>query len=663
MENVPFNFDRNRNRILLDSVLQRNRDILIKPELFYPWWGPCTVKVLLYADGSLNFNRNNPFGFGLSAFAAALKDEQRSYVKFDITLAHRFNVQTTDDPGETTGPLSLGGLPNINNFKFSDELSPERFDVVFLFGISSGPYLDNADLDAINTFMNAKKGVFATGDHGFLGNGLCGQIPRVRSMRLWGNTNPDNNLNEVSMDGPLRNDTNRLGHDDISTFDDQSDDIPQKLNVKYYYSKISPLLREKYPHPLLCSKYGVIDERPDHPHEGECVEPTDFSQEDRFGLPEFPSPGIARPEVIATSSVPSNNTAGGSKEATSSHTFGSVCAYDGHKVNVGRVVTDATWHHFVDVNLIGIPGHPDSVKELGFLASTSGQEVLNKNFEFFINLAVWLAPPSRHNCFNSRLFYHVVNEHRIVESVLLDPRVSFKQLHHSFIYSLGKHAKDVIGKFESKCSSVYLTHFYLEPLIPRWIRFINPWWEDRIRPEISRLPWIDHEELFTFALGSAVLAIHEEIGVLDKPIDDAMSSKIDAVVFKGMERGLDRGIELLQQDMKALGAFQEQISREEYLIEGVVLDQNGKPLPNVRVRAVDQDFTGLNALGKDVMTDKEGQYRIPYKGTDFIKQGKESGGADIILYVLDEQGKTLLETSPHRNSSRYEEINLTVVRK
>ena len=28
--------------------------------------------------------------------------------------------------------------------------------------------------------------------------------------------------------------------------------------------------------------------------------------------------------------------------------------YDGHRADVGRVVCDSTWHHFVNVNLTGI---------------------------------------------------------------------------------------------------------------------------------------------------------------------------------------------------------------------------------------------------------------------------------------------------------------------
>ena len=96
---------------------------------------------------------------------------------------------------------------------------------------------------------------------------------------------------------------------------------------------------------------------PDHPHEGECVEPTDTNDAIDFGAPqgpEFPpaTAGGVRPlpHVISTNTVPGGNVAelnGALKDPTVPHSFGGICAYDGHLAGVGRVVTDATWHHFL----------------------------------------------------------------------------------------------------------------------------------------------------------------------------------------------------------------------------------------------------------------------------------------------------------------------------
>ncbi|MCG8327011.1 MAG: carboxypeptidase-like regulatory domain-containing protein [Chitinophagales bacterium] len=98
----------------------------------------------------------------------------------------------------------------------------------------------------------------------------------------------------------------------------------------------------------------------------------------------------------------------------------------------------------------------------------------------------------------------------------------------------------------------------------------------------------------------------------------------------------------------------------EYLIEGTITNKNGKPIDGLSVRAVDQDFTGENPLGEAVTTDSKGFYRIPYKAEDFIIEGKETGGADIILYISDPNGKLIYTSEPYRNSPKYVRIDLKI---
>jgi hypothetical protein len=74
--------------------------------------------------------------------------------------------------------------------------------------------------------------------------------------------------------------------------------------------------------------------------------------------------------------------------------FGGVSAYDGTPVNVGRIVTDSTFHHFVDINVIGDPGGavpPYAVQ--GFRGSTTGQGYLAQFAAYWLNLVNWLANP------------------------------------------------------------------------------------------------------------------------------------------------------------------------------------------------------------------------------------------------------------------------------
>jgi hypothetical protein len=311
-------------------------------------------------DG-LDFSDDN---FGLATFVRSLLDMPGLYVRFVITLAHIGNPSVT---AMMAGEARIAR--RITQFKFDDpaHFAVDMYDEVMLFGIASffggrgtasngQPYpsdrLADPELRALTDFMNSGGGLFATGDHGNLGRFLGNAVPRARNMRLWQSTSAQNALDEVSMTGERRNDTNRIGSSPESQFDDQSDDVPQVINPRIY-SRRTGLFRYTFPHPLLCGPNGVIRVMPDHPHEGECVEPSNNSlQINEFGAaqgPEYPAAndGGARPlpEIISTSSVLAGTTSSG-KDPTVAHTFGGICAYDGHRAGVGRVVTDATLASF-----------------------------------------------------------------------------------------------------------------------------------------------------------------------------------------------------------------------------------------------------------------------------------------------------------------------------
>jgi hypothetical protein len=122
----------------------------------------------------------------------------------------------------------LTGEPGITNriklFRFDNQahFKPGMYDQIWLFGIETtcadmpgrAVTLASAEVNAIFAHMQAGGGVFATGDHGYLGQALCSALPRVGAMRYWGDfPSSDNNLNQVCMTGPRRNDSNQEGSD------------------------------------------------------------------------------------------------------------------------------------------------------------------------------------------------------------------------------------------------------------------------------------------------------------------------------------------------------------------------------------------------------------------------------------------------------------------
>jgi hypothetical protein len=412
------------------------------------------IKVLIVVDGIFNLTTKYPIDapaipygpdawFTLSNLIKTLRGSTSP--TFLVNTASRgFNPANANDNGTITNATAdvnatIKG-PNPDSptpFHFYD-LDLNVYDEIWLFGYEGynggqvGPVgtmgssepggITDRELTAITKFMEAGGGVFATGDHDGLGSAMCGRIPRVRYMRKWFSSDdhstgrpplaPDN----WPGGGPLRADTLRRGDTDTSDvyyFDDQSDDIPQPLKV------LVPT------HPAVQGKSGVLKVYPDHMHEGEVIAPTGsqltqtsatdstlgFAGE---GFTEFPTVDGHQevPIILAHVTAGTLNRSGTlvghitlvgegmpceNKNFTSDNSvnlpkiINALAAYDGHTINVGRIVTDSSFHHYIDLNLLGDPCSSVEEKRRGFNASTSGQAILEELNAFYINLATWLA--------------------------------------------------------------------------------------------------------------------------------------------------------------------------------------------------------------------------------------------------------------------------------
>jgi len=339
-------------------------------------------------------------------------------------------TNTVPDPNATIpGPFHFDD-PTINLMVY-DEIwlfSDEGYDVQPIGPVGPpGPVepggLTDSELAKITDFMQQGGGVFATGDHDGLGSAVGGLIPRVRYMRKWyspSDTSPGipplAALNWPG-GGEARRDTLQKSPTDTGElngtpeffFDDQSDDIPQPLTV------LVPS------HPVVQGATGVLTVYPDHMHEGEVIAPTGAQLTQTYatdptlsfagpGFTEFPTVDSinkyqALPIVLAqdTAGATPHITLVGEGMKCENNNFSSdtspcdtgpndvIAAYDGHTVNVGRIVTDASFHHFLDLNLLGDPCSDIPVKQKGFMASASGMNVLKELDAFYINLAAWLA--------------------------------------------------------------------------------------------------------------------------------------------------------------------------------------------------------------------------------------------------------------------------------
>ena len=377
------------------------------------------ARVLIVLDGDYRFAQDGP-DVGTRDFSYIELTTAIAAAGHVITKAHRQMDSTAD----------------IESFNFASSVNLLDFDMLWLIGLDGRNVsgftvkLPDDELLALSRFMAAGGGIFATGDHDSIGADMCGHIPRVRSMRAWFGAGdgatpmeailpgfPRNNppigvdalgqdRNETTRHNPAGDyDLNDDGTDEAFVwFENQSDSVPQPLTVQ------APT------HDILKRPDGVaITHYPDHMHEGKTLGevmgyPYDTASATFLGeaFPEYPMVAGHRemPRVVATGqTVPFASrfaSSGGNLDTVVPlvKSVNTLSTYDGRAVGVGRVVTGSTFHHYVDINLVGdrridTPAEfdltgPDAAKTRGF---NDNPAVYADIKQVFANITAWLARP------------------------------------------------------------------------------------------------------------------------------------------------------------------------------------------------------------------------------------------------------------------------------
>ena len=341
------------------------------------WKFPCPQKILMVTDSSLNFGTG---GFGLSEFVSIITNSGHT-----VATAHR----------NGSGPnLTIAG--NFNFTTATTAVTTAHYDQIWLFAFSTTA-LSAPEQATIAQFMQSGGGVFATGDHETIGAGMGANIPRVRTMRNW---------STIPMVNPNRHDTVLdPGADNVKQFQDQADAIPQRIYPMFFSNGGPDSVASSWNvHPALLHSSGAVDYLPDHPHESECLAPTP-APGNFAGVEEWPAPvgGGARipAHIVAVSISAGRFITDTLKPPVRPRCFGAVSAYDGDAAQVGRIVCDATWHHFVNINLNGSGAGLDPMNGLprtGLYAFGSPTPEYLKIQRYYLNTARWLAPRGRRLC-------------------------------------------------------------------------------------------------------------------------------------------------------------------------------------------------------------------------------------------------------------------------
>lgn len=388
----------------------------MNPVLDYirPWIFKTFVDILVVVDEEIATQPGA--GFGIGYVIELIRNSHVGCMHFRVDIALRDGQM----PAVIGSPAPFG--PKYVGFRFdmqdggNDVL--DKYEQVWCFGFkpsNSGSPNDNeitqpaafpasnGELAKLAAWMKDRQGgLFATGDHHFLGASMCRQIPRIGTMRRWTNADgvppigsPDR-IDTLRPPSPAYEPANPGGPLSLGNGPHQGDLKVQPIEWVAWQWSFWPILWRKRPHPLLCHPVlGPINVMPDHAHEGLCVENPPLGGKYNFGAgdeDEYP-PATGggpqpSPQIIAYGSTlgePPYKFDKGPQPARAR--FPMISAYDGHRADVGRVATDSTWHHWMDVNI-------EQIKN----ANTDDWKLIQR---YFINLAVWLNPPG----FTTRCFY------------------------------------------------------------------------------------------------------------------------------------------------------------------------------------------------------------------------------------------------------------------
>jgi hypothetical protein len=374
------------------------------------------INVLVVIDGAFVFS-DDPGDFCFTALVAAL-----NAAGFNVTKANR----------------EADGTADMDNFVFSlpDLL---QYDVIWMLGdggnndLSNGAFfpegtkgpISSMELGAIAGFMEQGGGVFAVGDHCSLGSDMCGQIPRVRAMRAWyghgdpGKTGalavmPDNFLAYANRADTTRTNpsgsyptTDSMGDPAVTPyayFENQSDALPQIITPT-----TSPA------HPILRNAGHDIKVFPDHMHEGAALDVVpgyNYAQPSPYGdtaKAEFRNVAgnHQMPEVIATGKtfaqasydVGATGPIKLDPTVTGAPPVNTLAVYEGRSVGVGRIVTGSTFHHYLDINLIGTHGVTAGLDPIVGGDAEYGQGLSSVALTYadikqvYVNITTWLARP------------------------------------------------------------------------------------------------------------------------------------------------------------------------------------------------------------------------------------------------------------------------------
>jgi hypothetical protein len=154
--------------------------------------------------------------------------------------------------------------------------------------------------------------------------------------------------------------------------------------------------------------------------------------------------------------------------------------------------------------------------------------------------------------------------HRVIEAVSTRSDVNFELADARYVFDVGRHARDVLGKHASRCQSrklvIDILEAFLDEQVIEWIDPWPPFPPDRPRPD--PIPWTNLEPVLDLALGGALIALREEFPEADPDVRDEAEEVFEDVVDRGVKRALDMGAESMEEAVEQFAALTDSLDSD-----------------------------------------------------------------------------------------------------
>lgn len=340
------------------------------------------IRILIYTDYDQIDDNEDPQGWGITELRKLITYKTHRFADFVVERRYRFESMPR--------PLRLT----------SDFLC--QYDELWVLAFNNAresPFeLNKDEVDALFEWMNKGGGLMVAGDHaagfcdtgnpqtfGAHGRSLGEPMKRAGQLRKWVGP-PTACTDKPLADRDNYNTCEGSDPEELDLIESQSDANPAKL-----------LQLRGVPHSLFIinetkgAAINLINRFPDHPHESQLLELTTLDDD-------WP-PGSPLPVTAAK--------ARDKRFPAEQRDYPLVIAWDGPG-QYGRIVADSSFHHYLNINLAGIPDRDAS----GFPVPKSALDQIGN---FYRNLALWLVPRDKRNQMKLGALYRLATDPDVFE--------------------------------------------------------------------------------------------------------------------------------------------------------------------------------------------------------------------------------------------------------